>query len=101
MICPTIFAKPYSRESDWPKSEIAGAANASNNDLMFRSRIRFALVFLFIFMHGIEMIDAEEGRVRKPLPSPEEIAKLPKDGGEGFNRLVFEKSPYSSTLAIP
>ena len=94
MICPTIFAKSYSRESDWPESEIAGPANASNNDLMFWSRIRFALVFLFIFMHGIEMIDAEEGRVRKPLPSPEEIAKLPKDGGEGFNRLVFEKSPY-------
>jgi len=35
-----------------------------------------------------------EGHVRKPLPSKEEIAKLPKDGGEEFNRLVFEHSPY-------
>jgi len=40
------------------------------------------------------MISAEEGRSRKPLPTPEEIAGLPADGGEKFNRLVFEKSPY-------
>ena len=26
--------------------------------------------------------------------SPEEIAKLPLDGGPDFNRLVFEQSPY-------
>ena len=32
--------------------------------------------------------------VRLPLPSPGEIARLPPDGGEEFNRLVFEKSPY-------
>jgi len=32
--------------------------------------------------------------VRQPLPSPEVIAKLPSDGGEEFNRLVFEQSPY-------
>lgn len=36
---------------------------------------------------------ANEGK-RKPLPPAEEIAKLPKDGGPGYNRLVFEKSPY-------
>ncbi|UCD57868.1 MAG: thioredoxin domain-containing protein, partial [Candidatus Hydrogenedentota bacterium] len=30
----------------------------------------------------------------KPLPPPEEIAKLPPDGGPEFNRLVHEKSPY-------
>ncbi|MEE9393851.1 MAG: thioredoxin domain-containing protein [Planctomycetota bacterium] len=29
-----------------------------------------------------------------PLPSREEIKKLPKDGGPEFNRLVFESSPY-------
>lgn len=40
------------------------------------------------------MISAEEGRARKPLPTPEEVAGLPADGGEKFNRLVFEKSPY-------
>src|SRR3972149_9608881 len=28
------------------------------------------------------------------LPSPEEIAKLPPDGGPGFNRLIHEHSPY-------
>ncbi|MCH7679397.1 thioredoxin domain-containing protein, partial [candidate division KSB1 bacterium] len=31
---------------------------------------------------------------RKPIPSPEELKKLPRDGGPEFNRLVFEKSPY-------
>ena len=36
----------------------------------------------------------EAKTMRKPLPSKEEIAKLPADGGEEFNRLVFEKSPY-------
>ncbi len=29
-----------------------------------------------------------------PLPSSEEIAALPDDGGEEFNRLIFEASPY-------
>ena len=28
------------------------------------------------------------------LPSASEIAKLPKDGGENFNRLIFEDSLY-------
>ncbi len=37
---------------------------------------------------------AEDVRVREALPSPAEIAKLPEDGGEKFNRLIFEKSPY-------
>src|SRR5262245_48450929 len=31
---------------------------------------------------------------RLPPPSPEEIAKLPPDGGPQYNRLVFESSPY-------
>lgn len=29
-----------------------------------------------------------------PLPAPEELAKLPADGGPEYNRLVFEQSPY-------
>jgi uncharacterized protein YyaL (SSP411 family) len=29
-----------------------------------------------------------------PLPSREEIAKLPPDGGPEFNRLIFSNSPY-------
>jgi hypothetical protein len=28
------------------------------------------------------------------VPPPEELAKLPEDGGEQWNRLAFEKSPY-------
>lgn len=31
---------------------------------------------------------------RPPLPSAEEIAQLPPDGGPRYNRLVFEQSPY-------
>ncbi len=40
------------------------------------------------------MSPAEEGHVRLPPPAPEVIATLPSDGGEEFNRLVFEQSPY-------
>jgi len=36
----------------------------------------------------------QEGRMRLPLPGEAEIAKLPRDGGPVFNRLVFEQSPY-------
>ncbi len=38
--------------------------------------------------------DESHGKQRTPLPSAEEIAALPPDGGEEFNRLVFEESPY-------
>lgn len=31
---------------------------------------------------------------RVPLPSPEIIASLPADGGEGYNRLIHATSPY-------
>ncbi|MCH7471819.1 DUF255 domain-containing protein [bacterium] len=37
---------------------------------------------------------ADDALVREPLPSPEEIAMLPADGGSEFNRLIHEKSPY-------
>ena len=30
----------------------------------------------------------------KPLPTPEQIAKLPPDGGKELNRLIHETSPY-------
>ena len=39
-------------------------------------------------------MSAENDHVRKPLPSQKAIAKLPKDGGKEFNRLVFSQSPY-------
>lgn len=31
---------------------------------------------------------------RTPLPTTEALASLPQDGGDRFNRLVFESSPY-------
>ncbi len=52
------------------------------------------LVVLLCLSHLAPMTHAAEGSTRPPLPSPEEIAKLPEDGGPEFNRLVFEKSPY-------
>jgi hypothetical protein len=36
----------------------------------------------------------QQGHLRKPLPSSEEISMLPIDGGPQFNRLIHEKSPY-------
>ncbi len=36
----------------------------------------------------------EPARTRAALPSAEQIARLPRDGGPEFNRLVFEQSPY-------
>ena len=32
--------------------------------------------------------------MRQEIPSREEIEQLPPDGGEEFNRLIFESSPY-------
>ncbi len=58
------------------------------------SKLRLRFLFLSLYVPLSLMIQAEEGPVRRPLPSPEEIAKLPKDGGAEFNRLIFEKSPY-------
>ncbi len=37
---------------------------------------------------------AERMQARQPLPQKEEVMKLSADGGEKFNRLVHEKSPY-------
>ena len=37
---------------------------------------------------------SQESRTRTAPPSEAELAKLPRDGGPEFNRLVFEKSPY-------
>jgi len=39
-------------------------------------------------------LQEHDSPVRQPLPTPEEIAALPPDGGPAYNRLVFEKSPY-------
>jgi hypothetical protein len=37
--------------------------------------------------------EEQEPAVRQALPSPEEIAKLPADGGPAVNRMVVEKCP--------
>ena len=36
----------------------------------------------------------DEKESRKPIPSADELLRLPQDGGPEYNRLVFEKSPY-------
>ena len=46
----------------------------------------------FVAALGLASQSSDPGR--KPLPSAEEIRKLPPDGGPEFNRLVFEGSPY-------
>ncbi|MFT5198544.1 MAG: hypothetical protein ACI87O_001201 [Planctomycetota bacterium] len=61
---------------------------------MFNKILFFALLlFLSCPVKGQEA-DHSESKLRKPLPSAEEIQKLPADGGPEFNRLVFEVSPY-------
>ena len=40
-----------------------------------------------------EMTDSEHS-ARSPLPTQSEISQLPPDGGDEFNRLIFESSPY-------
>ncbi|MDP6107641.1 MAG: thioredoxin domain-containing protein, partial [Candidatus Brocadiia bacterium] len=45
-------------------------------------------------MQTADQKDAQGAHLREPLPPPEEIARLPADGGAEFNRLIFQKSPY-------
>ena len=40
------------------------------------------------------MSEQETKPYRAPLPTNAEIQKLPRDGGNEFNRLIFENSPY-------
>ena len=61
---------------------------------MKRLHSTFLIAVTAIFPHVSPMTEAEEGHVRKPLPGQDEIAKLPEDGGEEFNRLIFSQSPY-------
>ncbi len=59
---------------------------------------RYRRLATWLFPMGIACLltpllaSAEETRVA--LPSQEEIAALPTDGGDDFNRLIFEHSPY-------
>lgn len=62
------------------------------------SRISLVLIASLSEFAGVMSLSAADSETphhtRKPIPSPEEIAKLPADGGAEFNRLVFEQSPY-------
>jgi len=53
-------------------------------------------VTLVLAWYAVRLCPGKEkvAHTRKPLPSAEEIAKLPPDGGPEFNRLIHEKSPY-------
>ena len=39
-------------------------------------------------------IHPDKKESRKPIPTADELLRLPRDGGPEYNRLVFEKSPY-------
>ena len=70
--------------------------------LVMSFRLRHAVlgICLLFSLAIMTALHAEESRKRKPLPAAEEIAKLPKDGGPKYNRLVFEKSPYLLALRV-
>jgi len=61
---------------------------------MFVRNCLFGAVGLLLTMVSTQSAEKGGHQHRKPVPSPEVIAKLPKDGGTEYNRLVFEKSPY-------
>ena len=56
--------------------------------------ILLAAIIIFNLSHDNYAKDMENKHIRRPLPSAEDIAKLPADGGDEFNRLIFEQSPY-------
>ncbi|MCB1086077.1 MAG: hypothetical protein KDM63_03455, partial [Verrucomicrobiae bacterium] len=56
-------------------------------------RLSLAMPVIFSVSH-VNSADDASHHSRKPIPGPEELAKLPPDGGNEYNRLVFEKSPY-------
>lgn len=60
---------------------------------MFNRTLILAFLLLSCTLQGQEA-EHSESKMRKPLPSAEEVQKLAPDGGEEFNRLVFEVSPY-------
>ena len=59
-----------------------------------RSSGAAALVLAAIVLAGFPCSAQEVATMRQELPSREQIEQLPPDGGEEFNRLIFESSPY-------
>ena len=64
------------------------------NTVTFLKCAGFRLSICGFYALLANMSDGEEAHTRLPPPEPEVIANLPSDGGEEFNRLVFEASPY-------
>lgn len=62
--------------------------------MLRRNAPPLATALLPILCLFLPAMNTTSGNDRLPLPTPEEIAKLPPDGGPEFNRLVFESSPY-------
>jgi len=55
----------------------------------------FACIAIFVIARFMTLNAQEKDHHgRPPIPSPEELKKLPPDGGPNWNRLVFESSPY-------
>src|ERR1700752_3756565 len=57
--------------------------------------LTLSLMLCLLFVAGSLFWPVAAQRQTRALPpGKEELAKLPRDGGPEFNRLVFEKSPY-------
>ena len=69
---------------------------------MFRKEgILFISLGLFFYIASICALENNSaGQLKQnkahrvPLPTITEIEQLPQDGGDEFNRLIFESSPY-------
>jgi len=55
----------------------------------------FLILLLVLLLSGPWWLPSGPQEAGRPHPpTPEELARLPADGGPDFNRLVFERSPY-------
>ncbi|MDK2971998.1 MAG: uncharacterized protein PWP23_1753 [Candidatus Sumerlaeota bacterium] len=62
----------------------------------FRRFLRFFAFRLapILLLPGLSMSNENAPHARPSIPSPAGLRELPPDGGEKWNRLVFEQSPY-------
>ncbi|ETW98674.1 MAG: hypothetical protein ETSY2_42410 [Candidatus Entotheonella gemina] len=59
-----------------------------------QAMVGLRLLIVICFLLGWELRWTAAAEPSHTLPSKAELAKLPPDGGEHYNRLVFEQSPY-------
>lgn len=57
-------------------------------------RAAATLLILTLLAPGPALMSQSAPHAHPPLPTAEQLAALPPDGGLAWNRLVFEKSPY-------